>query len=62
MEILQNLPAENNRITRIFAGYGYRVPNAFYSQAFLHLYQNYCSHRNCLTCHIGQFLIRGKSS
>lgn len=62
MEKLQGLPAENNRITRVWAGYGYRVPNAFYSQAFLHLYNNYCSHRSCLACHIGQHLIQGKGS
>jgi len=60
LELLESLPAENNRITRIWSGYGYRVPNAFYSQAFLHLYTNYCSKRLCLTCHIGQFLIRGR--
>ncbi|MCX6224157.1 MAG: DUF2851 family protein, partial [Bacteroidia bacterium] len=62
MELLEKLPAENNRITRVWTGYGYRVPNAFYSQAFLHLYTNYCNNRHCLTCHIGQFLIRGKGS
>jgi hypothetical protein len=62
MEHLEKLPAENNRITRLWCGYGYRVPNAFYSQAFLHLYTNYCHGRHCLGCHIGQFLIRGRSS
>jgi hypothetical protein len=62
MEILESLPAEDNRITRVWSSYGYRVPNAFYSQAFLHLYTNYCRNRHCLGCHIGQFLIRGKGS
>ena len=60
MEALEKLPAENNRITRVWSGYGYRVPSAFYSQAFFHLLTNYCQGRHCLTCHIGQFLIRGK--
>ncbi len=60
MEQLELLSPENNRITRVWSGYGYRIPNAFYSQAFLHLYGNYCHHRHCLSCHIGQFLIRGK--
>lgn len=60
MEQLESLPAENNRITRVWSGYGYRVPNAFYSQAFLHLFTQYCHNRHCLKCHIGQFLIRGK--
>jgi hypothetical protein len=58
METLEQLPAESNRITRIWASYGYRVPNAFYSQAFLHLFNEYCRPRKCLTCRIGQFLIR----
>jgi hypothetical protein len=60
MEILETLPAEDNKITRLWEGYGYRVPNAFYSQAFLHLYHRYCQERNCLACHIGQLLIRGR--
>ena len=60
MERLEKLPAENNRITRVWSGFGYRVPNAFYSQAFLHLYTHYCRERHCLNCHIGQCLIRGK--
>ncbi|MDD4645220.1 MAG: DUF2851 family protein, partial [Bacteroidales bacterium] len=62
MEMLENLPAENNHITRVWTGYGYRVPNAFYSQAFLHLYSHYCKNRNCLNCHIGQSLIKGKGN
>jgi hypothetical protein len=60
MEALSGLAAEKNRITRLWAGNGFQVPNAFYSQAFLHLFKNYCNNRRCLTCHIGQLLIRGK--
>jgi hypothetical protein len=60
MENLERMPAEDNRITRIWSGYGYRVPNAFYSQSFLHLYNTYCSKRQCLNCRIGQSLIRGR--
>ncbi len=62
MEQLELLPAEDNRISRLWTHYGYRIPNAFYSQAFHHLYSRYCQNRHCLTCHIGQFLIRGKGS
>jgi hypothetical protein len=58
MEMLERLPAESNRVTRVWTGYGYRVPNAFYSQAFLHLYSVYCHPRKCLSCRIGQYLIR----
>lgn len=58
MERLESLPAENNRITRLWTGYGYQVPNAFYSQAFLHLYNAYCKPRRCLNCRVGQALIR----
>jgi hypothetical protein len=62
MERLESLPPENNRITRLWTGYGYQVPNAFYSQAFLHLYNAYCRHRRCLNCRIGQALIRNPSN
>jgi hypothetical protein len=57
MEQLESLPPENNRITRLWSGYGFRVPNAFYSQAFLHLFQQYCSSRRCLNCRIGQAVV-----
>jgi hypothetical protein len=62
MERLESLPSENNRITRLWSGYGYQVPNAFYSQAFLHLYNTYCRPRRCLNCRIGQALIRNPSN
>ncbi len=58
MDSLEKMPAESNRITRIWTGYGFRVPNAFYSQAFLHLFTAYCQPRKCLSCRIGQTLIR----
>ncbi|MFO7617553.1 MAG: DUF2851 family protein [Bacteroidales bacterium] len=60
MEQLEALPPENNRITRLWSGYGFRVPNAFYSQAFLHLYRHYCSPRKCLNCRIGQAVVSSR--
>ena len=62
MSNLEKLPPEENRITRLWNGYGYRVPNAFYSQSFLHLYHAYCAGRNCLNCRIGQALIMGRGN
>lgn len=58
MEVLEDLPAENNYVIKLWKDAGFRVPNAFYSQAFLMIYKNYCSQRQCLRCKIGQLILK----
>jgi len=57
LEKLENLPPENNYVCRKWEDIGFMIPNAFYSQAFLHIYRDYCAERNCLNCKIGHILI-----
>ena len=56
--LLQQLPAEDNSIVRRFAPAGLTPENAAQSQALIQLYNNYCSSRRCLDCHIGHAIIK----
>lgn len=57
-EILQQLPAEANAITRTWSKLDWSVKTAFDSQALIELYNTYCKRRNCLSCTIGASLIK----
>lgn len=51
--LLQELPPEDNSLTRMFVMEGVDCPDAFSSQALIHLRRNYCETRKCLYCRIG---------
>lgn len=52
-ELLDRLPAEKNSIIDQWKELGVPVRSAADSQAFLHLYQEYCLRQRCLTCDLG---------
>jgi len=58
VKILQSIPAEKNRITRLWQNLGYACNTAFDSQGLIELYNNYCQRRECLNCAIGSALLR----
>lgn len=58
LDFLQYISAENNKIIRQWTALGYRVKNAFDSQALIELYNSYCLKRRCLECNVGATLIR----
>ncbi|GAB2547964.1 DUF2851 family protein [Rufibacter soli] len=60
--LLENLPKEQNKITRLFAGLGFPHTCAADSQALLGLYQNYCAPKKCLHCSIGHRLLKQNQS
>ena len=51
--LLERLPAENNRIIRQWKTVGQQVKTAADSQALLHLYTNYCQPVQCQNCDVG---------
>ena len=51
------IPAENNSIIRKWSKLGIISKCAFYSQALLQLKNQYCSHKECLNCLIGNKII-----
>lgn len=56
----EELPAENNRITRQFTSLGLPLKNAADGQAYIQLKSEYCSTLQCLHCSIGyQSLMHG---
>ena len=56
--LLENLPAENNRITRLWKESGLAIKNAYDSQSLIELYNNFCARRNCLSCKIGVDIVK----
>lgn len=58
VELLQGIPAENNKIVREWAELGYKVKSAFDSQGFIELYNSFCLKRRCLECAIGSTIIK----
>jgi hypothetical protein len=55
---LEQLPFENNEITRNWTDTDITCTNAARSQALIHLYKNYCLAGKCLHCSIGDKLLR----
>jgi hypothetical protein len=58
LQLLEDVPAEGNKIIRIWEENGWEVVNAAQSQALLQLYNNYCSSKRCLECTIGHNILR----
>lgn len=55
---LDSLPAESNRITRMWSELGWTARSAAESQAQFRLKHSQCDHRHCVRCGIGQELIK----
>lgn len=53
VELLESLPAEKNAPLEEYRQLGFRLQNAYDSQALLGLRNNYCSQKKCLQCPIG---------
>jgi hypothetical protein len=57
-DLLRQVRAEENRITKNWSDAGWRVKNAFDSQALIQLFNSYCTPRRCLNCTIGAALLK----
>lgn len=53
LQLMSDIPPENNTIIRQWRVLGQQVSNAADTQALLHLYQNYCQHQGCINCEVG---------
>ncbi len=60
VEILQQLPGEQNKITRLWADLGLHVKTAFDSQSLIELYNEFCQKRQCLNCSVGSAILKPK--
>jgi hypothetical protein len=55
---LQQLPKEKNVITKKWEEVGVAHQSAFDSQALLHLKKNYCTQKNCISCAVGNSILK----
>ncbi|OSZ77951.1 hypothetical protein CAP35_06690 [Chitinophagaceae bacterium IBVUCB1] len=58
LQLLDELPAEKNHIISQYADAGWKAINAAQGQAFIQLYNNYCSKKRCLECAVGLSLLK----
>lgn len=61
LDILEKLPAEKNRITKVMQESGLYNAHALDSQALIHLKNEYCDLKKCLSCQIGNKIIQSKT-
>lgn len=53
LDVLEHVPAEDNKILKNWSLMGIQAANAFESQALLQLHNNYCKNFRCLDCAVG---------
>lgn len=58
LTLLESIPYENNKTTRLFSGSAFPCKSAYDSQAQLELMDHYCSLKRCLKCSVGEKIIR----
>jgi hypothetical protein len=58
LSLLEKMKPENNSIIRHWQEIGFTPPNALFSQALIHLNNEYCSKKRCIECRIGIKLIK----
>lgn len=57
INLLSQISAEQNRVTKLWKEMNWPVSSAFDSQALNELYQGYCSLKKCISCRIGVHLL-----
>ena len=58
VELLEKIKPEKNAIINKWLELGIDPENAFETQALIHLKNNYCNHKKCLNCQIGDYLVK----
>jgi hypothetical protein len=58
LNLMQELKQEKNSIVNRFKDLGIKINNAQESQAILQLKNNYCNKHNCLSCAVGNTLLK----
>lgn len=58
LEMLENLPAEKNRYTRLFEKQGFRLQSALDSQGAIEKHRFHCEKKLCLQCPVGSHIMK----
>jgi hypothetical protein len=56
--LLQQIPAEKNKITRLWNELDWKTTSAYDSQGAIQLYREYCEKRQCLNCVVGNQVLK----
>ncbi|MBR6275562.1 MAG: DUF2851 domain-containing protein, partial [Prevotella sp.] len=59
-DLLEQLKAEHNHITRLWSECGIDVKSAADSQALIQLKKEYCDRKDCLRCRFGYEYLKQK--
>lgn len=57
LQALEQLPAEDNKISRVYEQLALPIRSAYDSQALIAWYEHYCQPKKCLTCTLGNELL-----
>ncbi|WPP50896.1 DUF2851 family protein [Catalinimonas niigatensis] len=60
VNLLQEIPGERNRFTKIFSQYNFPLSTALESQGVLEQYRFACQEKRCLECHIGAAIMKNR--
>lgn len=58
VRLLRALGSENNALSREWSKIGFKPANALESQGILHLNRQFCTFKHCLSCEIGQSILK----
>ena len=58
MTLLERLPYEDNKTTRLFTGSVFPCRSAYDSQSQIELMEHFCTQKRCLKCSIGEKIVR----
>ncbi|SMO68257.1 DUF2851 family protein [Solitalea koreensis] len=58
LNLLEFLPTENNKVTKLYTELGIKSENALQSQALIELKKFYCDRKKCLNCSIGVKILK----
>lgn len=61
MDLLDQMKAENNAVSRIYKNLGFEMKTAFHSQGVIQLNTHYCKPKKCLNCAIGIDVMKTKN-
>ncbi len=57
LSFLEQIPPENNSVTKFMSSQGIEARSAFDSQAFLYLRNEYCRPKRCIECQVGRYIV-----
>ncbi|MCS7028770.1 MAG: DUF2851 family protein [Bacteroidia bacterium] len=57
LNLYREIEPEENHITQKWKNLGVSLKQAHDTQVWIHLYKNYCEHKKCLSCPIGQNIL-----